>query len=110
MSRMKFIILNLGPFASLSRGNVLSKRTIQLDPLGCSSESGGDDLDSGKDKWIAQKTIWLEGKIIWIVGRVIWIVEKITWIFKIIVQVVEKFTWRRGEDNFDGRKDNLACA
>ena len=49
MSRMKFIILNLGPFASLSRGNVLSKRTIQLDPLGCSSESGGDNLDSGKD-------------------------------------------------------------
>ena len=95
MSRMKCIILTLGPFASLSRGNVLSKRTIQLDPLGCSSESGGDNLDSGKYKWIVQKTIWLEGKIIWIVGRVIWIVEKIIWIFKMIIQVVEKLTWIR---------------
>ena len=88
MSRMKCIILTLGPFASLSRGNVLSKRTIQLDPLGCSSESGGDNLDSGKDKWLVQKTIWLEGKIIWIV-------EKIIWILKMIIQVVEKLTWLR---------------
>ena len=86
MSRMKFIILNLGPFASLSRGNVLSKRTIQLDPLGCSSESGGDNLDSGKDNWIVEKTFWIVGKTIWIVGKIIWI-------FKMIIQVVEKLSW-----------------
>ena len=99
MSRMKCIMLNIGSFASLSRGNVLSKRTMQLDPLGCSSESegdnGGDSLDSGKDKWIVQKTIWLKGKIKWIVGRVIWIVKKIIWIFKMIIQVVEELSWIR---------------
>ena len=95
MSRMKCIILTLGPFASLSRGNVLSKRTIQLDPLRCSSESGGDNLDSGKDNWIVEKTFWIVGKTIWIVGKIIWIVEKIIWIFKMIIQVVEKLTWVR---------------